>query len=173
MPWPWWKYPKQRLQIMRDNGWNALLDEVASFCAKHEIIIFDMNDKFVAWGRPRRRAEEITNLHQYYRVELFYTVIDMQLQELNNHFTEVNAELLLCLACLNRSNLFSTFDKQKLVPLAQFYLVELSTLDLMALDNQLETYIINMRSNSEFSKVNGMSNLAQKMVEMKNTFFIH
>lgn len=70
-------------------------------------------------------------------------------------------------------NLFSTFDKQKLVPLAQFYLVELSTLDLMALDNQLETYIINMRSNSEFSKVNGMSNLSQKMVEMKNTFFIH
>lgn len=97
----------------------------------------------------------------------------MQLQELNNRFTEVNAELLLCLACLNLSNFFSTFNKQKLVPLTQFYLVEFSTLDLMALNNQHETYIINMRSNSEFSKVNGMSNLAQKMVEMKNTFFIH
>lgn len=42
------KISKQRLQIMRDNGWNAFLDEVASFCAKHEIMVFDMNDKFVA-----------------------------------------------------------------------------------------------------------------------------
>ena len=44
------KISKQPLQIMRDNEWDFLLNEVASFCAKHGIIIPDMNDKFVARG---------------------------------------------------------------------------------------------------------------------------
>ena len=74
------KIPKEWLQMMRDNGWDSLLDEVASFRAKYEIIVPNMNDKFVARGRPPRRAEEITNLHDYC-VELFYTTIDIQLQE--------------------------------------------------------------------------------------------
>ncbi|KAF8392182.1 hypothetical protein HHK36_022524 [Tetracentron sinense] len=36
---------------------------------------------------------------------------------------------------------------QKLIRLAEFYLVEFSTMELMTLDNQLETYIIDIRSN--------------------------
>ena len=44
-----------------------------------------------------------TNLH-HYRVELFYIVIDMQLQELNNHFFEANTDLLLVKTCI-----FSSF----------------------------------------------------------------
>ena len=49
---------------------------------------------------------ESTNLH-YYCVEVFYAVIDMQLQELNNRFNEVNIELLLCMACLSLIDSFS------------------------------------------------------------------
>ena len=45
-----------------------------------------MEDMFVFQGRSRRNVEESTNLH-YYRVEMFYAVIDSQLQELNNHST--------------------------------------------------------------------------------------
>ena len=69
-----------------------------------------MNDIFVARGRSRRNAHGMTNLH-YYRVELFYAIIDMQLQELNNRFTESNTELLLCVSCLSPSDFFATFDK--------------------------------------------------------------
>jgi hypothetical protein len=103
-----------------------------------------MDDTFVL-RRPRRRAPEITNLH-HYRVELFYTVIDMQLQELNNRFNKVNTELLLCVACLNPSDSFCAFDKQKLIRLAQFYPFEFSTIDLLALENQVENYIVDTRS---------------------------
>ena len=42
----------------------------------------------------------ITTEH-HYRVELFYTIVDMQLQELNDHFTETNTQLLLCMDALN------------------------------------------------------------------------
>ena len=79
---------------------------------------------------------------------VFYTVIDMQLHELNSRF-EIS-ELLLCVACLNPDNLFSAFNKEKLIWLAQFYPSDFSTVQVSFLDNQLETYIHDMRSTEEF-----------------------
>ena len=103
----------------------------------------------------------------HYRVELFYWVIDKQLHELNSHFTKTNTELLLCVACLNPNNSFHGFDKDKLVRLAKFYSLEFSEVDLMTLKNQLETYIIDVRSDNEFSEVNGIGGLAKKLVQTK------
>ncbi|KAF8404898.1 hypothetical protein HHK36_009793 [Tetracentron sinense] len=40
-------------------------------------------------------------------------------------------------------------------------------MDLLALDNQLETYIIDMRSTNEFSELKGISDFAEKMVKIK------
>ena len=53
-----------------------------------------MEDMFVFQGRSHCNVEENTNFY-YYRVEMFYAVIDSQLQKLNNRFNEVNMELLL------------------------------------------------------------------------------
>ena len=61
----------------------------------------------------------------------------MQLQELNNHFSEVNTDLLLCMACLNPSNSFVAFDKEKLIRLAKFYPSDFLGTDILALDSQL------------------------------------
>ncbi|GMP54230.1 hypothetical protein CsSME_00019458 [Camellia sinensis var. sinensis] len=155
---------KVRLQKMRESGWTSLLDNIFSFCEKHEINVPQMEDMFVARGRKRCNAQEITNLH-YYRAELFYTVLDMQIQELNAHFTESNTELLLCVACLNPSNSFSSFDRKKLIHVAEFYPKEFSSVELIVLNDQLDTYIIDMLSSSEFSMLNGIADLAKKMVE--------
>ena len=152
------KVCKQQFQMMRDNCWSSLLDQVSYFCERHNIDIPSMNDTFITRGRPRRKAHKITNLH-HYQVELFYVVIDMQLQELNSRFIEVNTELLLCVACLNPRDSFIAFDKQKLLRLAQFYPQEFSPIELMILNDQLETYIIDMRSSSEFSELKGISDL--------------
>ena len=70
-----------------------------------------MDEIFVVSERPQHKNQQNTNLH-HYRVELFYTVIDLQLQELNNYFLEADTDLLLCMACLNPSNSFVTFDKE-------------------------------------------------------------
>ncbi|XP_065630786.1 uncharacterized protein LOC136068063 [Quercus suber] len=153
---------KQRLQVMRDDGWNTLLEEVSAFCAKNNIDVPDMDDLYQP--RPRRKAQNMKNSH-HYQVELFYTVIDMQLQELNSRFE--NSELLICVACLNPDNLFSAFNKEKLIRLAQFYPSDFSTVQVSFLDNQLETYIHDMRSTEEFLALKGIGQLAEKMVEMK------
>ena len=109
---------KRRLQEMRDTGWESLFQQVSAFCGKHDIEIPNMEDMHTR--RSRRRATDVTNLH-YYRVEMFYTVIDMQLQELNSRFTETTTELLRCIACLDPNNYFSSFNKDKLLQLSQFY----------------------------------------------------
>ncbi|KAK1592913.1 hypothetical protein Q3G72_032324 [Acer saccharum] len=91
----------------------------------------------------------------------------MQLQELNSCFNETNTELLVCLACLSPSESYSAFDKEKLIRLAQFYPKDFSPMDLMILDCQLKTYIMDMRSSVEFLKLNGITELAKMMVASK------
>jgi hypothetical protein len=98
------------------------------------MVVPNMDDIFVARGRSRRYTDEMTNLH-YSRVELFYAIIDMQLQELNNRFTKSNAELFLCVSCLSPSDFFATFDKQKLIRLTQFYPKDFSSSKLMILSD--------------------------------------
>ena len=108
----------------------------------------------------------MTDLH-HYQVELFYAVIDMQLQELNTRFVEVSTELLLCMTCLYLSISFSAFDKHKLIRFAQLYPSDFSAFELMVLENQAETYVIDMRSCDEFAKLQGISDLAKNLVWFK------
>ena len=71
------------------------------------------------------------------------------------------------MTCLSNFDSFLAFDKEKLVRLTQFYPKEFSSLELMILFDQLDSYIIDMRSSIEFSNLLGIGDLAQKMVEMK------
>ena len=76
------------------------------------------------------------------------------------------------MASLNPSDSFIAFDEQKLTRFAQFYPKDFSPIELMVLNDQLETYIIDMRSNDQFSQLKGIGDLARKMVETKNTLCI-
>ena len=49
--------------------------------------------------------------------------------------------------------------------LAKFYLSVFFETDVLALDNQLYPYIVDMRSNDEFFELKGIGDLARKMVE--------
>ncbi|KAL5545449.1 hypothetical protein UlMin_005136 [Ulmus minor] len=110
----------------------------------------------------QRKDQDIINAMSL--VKLFYSVIDMQLRELNDRFNEVNTELLICMVCLSPIDFFSSFDKKRLIQLAEYYQDDFSTAELMALDIQLETYIIDMRSSEEFRELKGINDLAQTMV---------
>ena len=69
--------------------------------------------------------------------------------------------------CLNPTNLFSTFDNARLIEFAKFYPCEFSAINLVMLNNQLETYIIDMRNNIEFSSLKGIKNIYEKLVETR------
>ncbi|KAL4280597.1 hypothetical protein GQ457_03G014240 [Hibiscus cannabinus] len=123
-----------------------------------------MEDVFVVPGRSRRTVHEVSNLH-HFQVELFYQVIDRQLQELNNRFYETSTELLLCVACLSPRDFYIYFDKKKLIRLVQLYPYEFSAGELMLLACQLENYIVDVRSDKRFCDLKGLSDLSEKMVE--------
>ncbi|CAJ2673788.1 unnamed protein product [Trifolium pratense] len=116
--------------------------------------------------KSKRNLEKVSNLH-YFQVQLFYQVIDRQLQELNNRVTEVSNELLLCVSCLSPRDSFSAFDKEKLLRLAQFYPSEFSPIQILALDSQLENYFIDVCSEDAFSELEGISDLSLKLVETR------
>lgn len=99
---------KEQLKMMRESSWDSILDEVSAFCNKHHIEVEKMDDMFLTRGGPKHKAQVITDKH-HYCVDLFYSVIDMQLEELNSQISETNTELLLCVACLDPSNSFSCF----------------------------------------------------------------
>ncbi|XP_024172398.1 uncharacterized protein LOC112178492 [Rosa chinensis] len=158
------KICKRKLQDMRDNGCDSLLEQVVGFCGKENIMVPNMSDQHLCKWKSKRKSPEITNLH-YYRFDFFCAVIDLRLQELNNHFNEVNTELLLYLACLRPNHSFSSFNKQRLMLLAQFYPDDFSTSDLLVLQSQRDIYIDDMQSNTKFQDLQGISFLAQKLVE--------
>ncbi|XP_020684073.1 zinc finger MYM-type protein 1-like [Dendrobium catenatum] len=157
---------KQRLQLLRENGWNALLDEVSHFCGVFEVVIPNMNEIYKTHRRSVKRGEDKTNLH-HYRVDLFYTVVDMQLQELNNRFSESSTELLLYVSCLNPSDSFHAYDERKLICLAELYPSDFSIIEIVALKSQLSTYIIDMQTIEEFSSLRSIDDLAKQIVKFK------
>ncbi|XP_050160406.1 uncharacterized protein LOC126633923 [Malus sylvestris] len=139
-------------------------DNLEKFCEEHDIIVPNMEDLHFVPGKSRRKAQKITNFH-HYRVDLYFQVLDMQLKELNDGFNEVNTELLLCMACLSPVNNFASFDKAKIVRLAQLYSQDFDRMDLMNLPIQLDNYIHDMKMHSEFSSLRGLSDLAQELVK--------
>ncbi|XP_070664637.1 uncharacterized protein [Malus domestica] len=67
---------------------------------------------------------------------------------------------------LETVNNFASFDKAKIVRLAQLYPQDFDHMDLMNLPVQLDNYIHNMKVHSEFSSLRGISDLAKELVKI-------
>ncbi|XP_057803229.1 uncharacterized protein LOC131018527 [Salvia miltiorrhiza] len=48
------------LQKMRENGWEALLDKVTSFCNDNDIGVPDMESRYIPQGRSKRFAQQVS-----------------------------------------------------------------------------------------------------------------
>ncbi|XP_042436905.1 zinc finger MYM-type protein 1-like [Zingiber officinale] len=91
-------------------------------------------------------------------------VLDTMVQEMNNRFSESSTEVLTCIACLDPKDSFSQFDIGKLLLLAELYPEDFSLTNRVILEDQLETYIQNVRG--EFSMIEDLGSLAKKMLAL-------
>ncbi|KAK9672138.1 hypothetical protein RND81_12G079400 [Saponaria officinalis] len=157
---------KRNLQKIRDGGWDVHMEKVESFCLKHEISIPTMDDVYVVPGKYKRGRKNETNLH-HFRVEVFLSLIDQILQEIDSRFDEVSKELLICMSCFNPSDQFSPFDITKLVRLAPLYPNEFSNVDLLHFECQLENFIEDVRHDDRFLSLKNLNELSMKFVETK------
>ena len=100
-------------------------------------------------------------------MECFYTILDIQIQEFNDHFDEVNTELLGCIASLTPSGSFCEFDHLKVMRLSEFYPENFNHMERMTLEHRLGLYIDNIREDERFANLKDLGDLVCMMVETK------
>ncbi|KAG5572535.1 hypothetical protein H5410_062301 [Solanum commersonii] len=156
---------KKRLQMMREDEWDSMMDEVSLFCGKHGISIPKMNEDY-SNGKSKRKRSNISYLH-HFRVEVFYAVIDLALQELNNRFDVVTSDLLLGMASLSPVDSFANFHKDRIMKLAEYCQVSLVK-RASELNFQLDDFIVyGQKCDSKFLNLKGIKDLAKVMIETK------
>ncbi|XP_037433105.1 uncharacterized protein LOC119300157 [Triticum dicoccoides] len=157
---------KRELDKLRsEHGWNPLLSKVCSFCNKNDISVMDMEKEYANPKKPRQRTG-INNEH-HYRVDCFFAVLDLLVEELNHRFNEVNNGLLCCMFAFNPSCRFSHYDDEKLMKLAKFYPNDFSDNELDYLEKELCLYIDNVRNDTRFASLETINDLAKLMVSTK------
>ena len=105
------KGTKKALLVFRKDGFPQIWKKVCAFCEKHSIGIVDMSEYYAT---PRKRRTNKTNQH-HFEVVIFNTILDMQIQECGDRFSEVGTELMENMAALSLCDSFSSFDKNKVV----------------------------------------------------------
>ncbi|XP_023758470.1 uncharacterized protein LOC111906914 [Lactuca sativa] len=152
------------LKKMRNDGFDALILDITSFCEKNSIQM-NMEDFYVN-PKARRQYTDISN-HRYYEFYYFNMVLDMQIQEFGDCFNEVSSELLICMAGLNPHDSFCDFDPSKLRKLINFYPHDFSYKDRLDILNELSVYPNHMQQDGSFANLKNISDLARVMVETK------
>nr|XP_009625687.1 uncharacterized protein LOC104116519 [Nicotiana tomentosiformis] len=159
----------QELGLVRDGDthWGSHYKSFGNFIrmfgsiVDHDILVPNFDDLYVNSGRSRRKPADYTVFH-HYRVDVFCKVFDWQLQELNDRFDEVTTDLLHGVACLNPIDSFSSFDIRKIMKMPKLYPDDFDEFWMSALENQLASYIIDVRDFYErFSNLNGLSDISK------------
>ncbi|XP_057528552.1 uncharacterized protein LOC130807378 [Amaranthus tricolor] len=115
-------------------------------------------------GKSKRRLSDVTNEH-YYRINVFYTIIDMQMQELDFCFPEISTDLLIGVSCLNPANSFSYYDKEKVFKMAKLYPVDLNYFSLDSHSFELDTFIDNFSTDERFSSLSTLGEFSKTLVQ--------
>ncbi|WOH08338.1 hypothetical protein DCAR_0727776 [Daucus carota subsp. sativus] len=153
---------KRKLQNLRENGWDELLEDVSDFCLKHNIVVPVMEDNVAG----RIRGKNASTYYHHFRVVIYCKLIDRISQEMDNRFSKSSTELLMCIACLDPKNGFSNFCLSRVVRLVELYPLEFSPSDQMEFKEEVKTWVSQMRTNERFSKLHNIGEVAKNMVEV-------
>jgi len=157
------------LKKMREDGFDELMLDVTSFCEKNDIQMLNMEEVYVN-PRNRRHHQKFSN-HDYYKFSCFNMVLDMQIQEFGDRFSEESSELLICMTGLNPHDSFCDFDPSKLRKLIDFYPHDFSYGDRMNIIHELSVYPSHMQQDGRFATLKSVSELAKVLVETKMHLF--
>ncbi|XP_024974839.1 uncharacterized protein LOC112512945 [Cynara cardunculus var. scolymus] len=124
--------------MLRENGFDQVLEKCYSLCDKHKIVKLDMAEAYVNTRNSRKRMN-ITNQH-YYNYDIFNTVLDIQIREFGDRFGEISTDLLQNMAALNPRNSFSQFNKSSLLKLSQMYPRYFEDKEMIILEHELDIY---------------------------------
>ncbi|XP_049352641.1 uncharacterized protein LOC125817110 [Solanum verrucosum] len=160
------KVVKKRVQDLRNEGCDSLVENVSAFCVKYDISIPNFDGFYVNFERSRRKVDEYTISH-HYRMKVFFKIIDWQLQELNDRFNEVRTYLLIGVARLNPVDSFSSFDIKNILRMTELYPDDFAKNVMVTLRNQL-AYIVDVCDvDKRFSNLKGLGDISEMLVKVK------
>jgi hypothetical protein len=155
----------EKINDVRQHGWDELFEEINEFCEIHHIIIPNMEDTVTVRGRSRGRGGlQVTYYHQF-KNEIFNVVHDQVIVKLNNRFAERSTRLLRCITCLDPKNSFANYDREKPIELAEIYDVDFSQYDRDQLPGQLDNFISDVRADPSFTSCIDLGIIVTKMVQ--------
>ncbi|XP_021991283.1 uncharacterized protein LOC110888047 [Helianthus annuus] len=124
-----------------------------------------------SYGNQRNRKYVITNRH-HFEVEVFKTILDMQIQKHGNRFSEVSTSLIENMSGLNPCDSFAKFDISKIVAFSEMYPNDFNKEERGCLAGDLKTFYHTLKEDDKFAKFTGLSHLARVMAETgKNETF--
>jgi len=94
---------------LRDVEFDFFLAHVQSVCTQYEIDIPNINTSYKkAIGRSCQQQESVT-VYQHYHYDIFNSIIDFQLEELNFRFSDGTVEFLALISDLEPKDNFKSF----------------------------------------------------------------
>uniref|UniRef100_A0A453AKG3 HAT C-terminal dimerisation domain-containing protein n=1 Tax=Aegilops tauschii subsp. strangulata TaxID=200361 RepID=A0A453AKG3_AEGTS len=148
---------KVLLGKLREDGWDPLLQEVQSFCLKHEIDIPDLNSRYVDVTKSRNKHDNTTTLH-HYKADVFNVAIDQQMVELNDRFGVQNTELLTLCASLDPRH--DSFDVSNICTLVEKnYPADFSSQERAHLESQLPHFQLDVCNHPELKSSPSLADL--------------
>ncbi|XP_024966044.1 zinc finger MYM-type protein 1-like [Cynara cardunculus var. scolymus] len=160
---------KGQLQMLRENGFDQVLEKCYSFCDKHKIVKLDMAEAYVN-TRNSRKMMNITNQH-YYNYDIFNTVLDMQIRKFGDRFGEISTDLLQNMATLNPRNSFSQFNKSSILKLSQMYPRDFDDKERIILEHELDVYYHSIYNDVRFANLNGIADLTRLMMATRKHLY--
>ncbi|GJU09072.1 zinc finger MYM-type protein 1-like protein [Tanacetum coccineum] len=121
---------------LKTSGFDAFLKIVNSFCEKHDFVVLKMDEIYVA---KRNQVAGIKN-RQYFEIDIFNTVLDMQIQEFGDRFGRISTDLCINMSALSLGDSFSMFDASELITLTTFYRDDFTDADRFSLSRELDLY---------------------------------
>ncbi|XP_058757218.1 uncharacterized protein LOC131630469 [Vicia villosa] len=157
---------KTLIQELREDGWDKLFTCVKSFCEKHNIEILDLDDvhSTTRFGCSRLEENQVTIEH-YFRIEIFLTTIDKQLQELNGRFSEQAIDLLTLSCALSPKDNYKAFNFDTICTLVEkYYPMDFNEQERINLQFQLRHFIIDARQATSLKNLSTIQDLCSSLV---------
>ncbi|KAL9668363.1 hypothetical protein QQ045_002744 [Rhodiola kirilowii] len=159
---------KSLLQKLRDDGWSRLVEKVRTFCGIVNIEV----PNFSAPHETRRGASHQQNritIEHYYRVDIFYTMIDSQMQELNNRFNDDNVELIILSSALDPEELRTTLRVDDICKLVEkFYPIDFDEDERTSLRMELQHFDL-VRKLPDSNTLTEISELCQWLTRIRKS----
>ena len=170
---------KNGLDELRNDGFPQMIERTVQFCQSNDVEYPDLDQTWKPSGRRGRgRPPQNNGLshRDFYKIEVFYPVLDRLQSEMGIRFSEGTSSLIELASSIQPVQQFAQFDPCKILKLADLYSSDFNDLDRLHLETELRMFKGILAVHPDFHESpTSISNLLAKMVSagLEKTFPVY